>query len=63
MLVVTYNIRPVLKKISTTDNWCADFLSREFNEDLHHVFFKKHEMLPMTKVAVPDQKFCFAESW
>ena len=63
MLVVTFKFRPVLKKISTTDNWCADFLSREFNEDLHHVFFKKHEMLPMTKVAVPDQKFCFAESW
>lgn len=63
MLVVTFKFYPVLKKISTTDNWCADFLSRVFNEDLHHPFFEKHGMLPMAKVVVPDQKFYFSESW
>ena len=63
MLVVTYKFYPVLKKISTTDNWCADFLSREFNENLHQAFFEKHKMLPMAKVVVPDQRFHFSESW
>ena len=63
LLVVTYKFHPIVKKISTTDNWVADFLSREFEQADHEKFFDKHKMSPMTKINVPDYKFSFSASW
>ena len=53
---------PPLKKISTTDNWIADFLSREFSSKNHLDFFHKHGMSPMTRLDVPDHQFSFSAS-
>ena len=63
LLVVTYKFYPVVKKISTEDNWIADFLSREFDPEAHRCFFDKHEMSPMTMIDVPDYHFSFTASW
>ena len=63
LLVVTYKFYPVVKKISTSDNWCADFLSREFDPEDHECFFDKHKMSPMTPINVPDHQFSFSASW
>ena len=63
LLVVTYKFHPVVKKISTSDNWVADFLSRDFDQANHSSFFAKHEMSEMTRITVPDHKFSFSASW
>ena len=63
LLVVTYKFYPVVKKISTTDNWVADFLSRDFDQASHNSFFVKHDMSEMTRINVPDYKFSFSASW
>ena len=63
LLVVSYKFYPVVKKISTTDNWIADFLSREFEPETHKVFFAKHGMSPMKMIKIPDYQFSFTASW
>ena len=63
LLVVKFKFYPVLKKISTTDNWIADFLSRQFSPQAHSAFFEKHGMTPMTEISVPDHQFSFSDSW
>ena len=63
LLVVSFKFYPVVKKISTTDNWIADFLSRDFDPAAHVTFFRKHEMCPMTEITVPDHQFSFTASW
>ena len=63
LLVVSFKFYPVVKKISTTDNWVADFLSREFNQAAHNSFFEHHNMSAMTRINVPDNKFSFSATW
>ena len=63
LLVVTYKFHPVVKKITTTDNWIADFLSREFSPEEHVAFFDKHRMSPMKLISVPDSEFRLSASW
>jgi hypothetical protein len=63
LLVVSFKFYPVVKKISTTDNWIADFLSRDFDPAAHVTFFRKHKMCPMTEITVPDHQFSFTASW
>ena len=63
LLVVKFKFHPVLKKISTTDNWIADFLSREFSSKNHLDFLHKHGMFPMKRLDVPDHQFSFSASW
>ena len=63
LLVVTFKFNPVVKKISTTDNWVADFLSREFCPKAHSAFFLEHKMSDMTEIDIPDQQFSFSSSW
>ena len=63
LLVVKFKFYPVLKKISTTDNWIADFLSRQFSPQAHSAFFEKHGMTPMTEISVPDHQFSFSDFW
>ena len=63
LLVVSYKFYPVVKKISTTDNWIADFLSREFEPETHKIFFNKHGMSPMEMIKIPDHQFSFTASW
>ena len=62
LLVVKFKCHPVVKKISTTDNWIADFLSREFPPKITWIF-STHRMSPMTKVDIPDHQFIFSASW
>ena len=63
LLVVRYKFYPVVKKISTTDNWVADFLSRKFDQESHKTFFRKHKMSEMSRINVPDYKFSLSDSW
>ena len=63
LLVVTYKFYPVVRKISTSDNWVADFLSRKFDQESHSSFFVKHNMSEMSRISVPDFKFSFSASW
>ena len=63
LLVVTYKFYPVVRKISTSDNWVADFLSRKFDQESHSNFFVKHNMSEMSRISVPDFKFSFSASW
>ena len=63
LLVVTYKFYPVVKKISTTDNWIADFISRDFDVKNHEIFFDKHSMSPMNQINVSDNQFSFSASW
>ena len=61
--VVTYKFVPLVKKISTKDNWCADFISRKFNLTEHEAFFDTHKMSPMSHIDVPDHQFTFSAAW
>ena len=63
LLVVKYKFHPVVKKISTSDNWVADFLSRKFDEESHDTFFRKHKMSEMSRITIPDYKFTLTASW
>ena len=63
LLVVKYKFHPVVKKISTSDNWVADYLSRKFDEESHDTFFRKHKMSEMLRINIPDYKFTLAACW
>ena len=63
LLVVTYKFHPIVKKISTTDNWIAEFLSREFSPEAHVAFFDNHRMSPMKLISIPDSEFQLSVSW
>ena len=62
LLVVKYKFIPVVEKISTTDNWIADYISRSFDRAKHEIFFTKHDMM-MDIIEVPDHQFTFSAPW
>ena len=63
LLVVTYKFFPIVSKIGTKDNWCADFISRIFDLAEHKKFFDQHLMSPMTPLSVSDDLFAFSAAW
>ena len=63
LLVVKYKFIPIVKKISTSDNWVADFVSRSFDYSEHQAFFVANNLPAMTPITIPDYKFLFSASW
>ena len=63
LLVVKYKFIPIVKKISTSDNWVADFISRSFDYSEHQTFFASNDLPAMTPINVPDYEFMFSASW
>ena len=63
LLVVKYKFIPIVKKISTSDNWVADFVSRSFDYSEHQAFFVANNLPAMTPIAIPDHQFLFSASW
>ena len=62
-LVVKFKFNPVVKHISTKDNYIADYLSRNFSEDGATKFFTSLNMSNMKQLHVTDQMFTFTSSW
>ena len=63
LLVVKYKFVPIVKKISTSDNWIADFVSRSFDYSEHQAFFVANNLPAMTPIDIPDYEFLFSASW
>ena len=63
LLVVRFKFVPVVKKISTSDNWIADYVSREFDQSKHQVFFEANNLPAMTPIDISDHEFQFSASW
>jgi hypothetical protein len=62
-LVVKYKFNPVVKHISTKDNYIADYLSRNFSNDEATKFFSSLNMPNMKQLRVADQMFTFTSRW
>ena len=62
-LVVTFKFHPIVSYIGTKQNFVADFLSRNFQPEAAKVFFKQHDMNPMTLCNVPDYYFKLSGDW
>ena len=61
--VCRYNFFPVLLKISSKDNFIADFISRNHNEDDISEFFSKNGYQNQSKVVVPTDWYSFVAEW
>ena len=62
-VAVTYKFIPVVRKISTTDNYLADHISRRFDHDAASEIFSKSGLINMQRVMVPDKSFMMTDSW
>ena len=61
--VTTLKFEPVMVRIPTDDNFMADFISRNHNEDDIKKKFADHGLTDMTCVKVTDEKFLFSADW
>ena len=62
-LVCTRKFTPVLRKIGTKANWCADFISRCHDAEATSAFFMRNN-LPLRKlVEVTDNLFNLGSNW
>ena len=62
-VAVTYKFIPVVRKISTTDNYLADHISRRFDHDAASELFSESGLINMQRVTVPDKSFMLTDSW
>ena len=62
-IVVTMKFFPVLRKISTTDNHLADFISRRHDVEAADKVFAKAGLHDMVPINVPDDSFKLTEPW
>ena len=61
--VCRYNFYPVLLKISSKDNFIADFISRNHNENDISEFFSKNGYQNQSKVVIPSEWYSFVAEW
>ena len=61
--VCKFKFTPVVKKISTEDNFIADFVSRNHSEADHCVFFEANDIRVKCKVEARDDLFLYSASW
>lgn len=61
--VCTYKFQPVLLRISSEDNYIADFLSRNHDTDLIEKMFVAKNITCMKMVEVKDDMFDFVGNW
>ena len=62
-LVCTRNFTPVLRKISTKDNFEADFISRCHDSDGTKDFHEKMNLKPKSLQSDPDNFFIIGSNW
>ena len=62
-IAVSHKFIPVVRKISTKDNFLADHISRNFDSDAASKLFCENGMADMVKVVVPDQSFKLSDIW
>ena len=62
-VAVTYKFIPVVRKISTKDNFLADHISRRFDHDAASRLFSESGLANMQRVTVPDKSFMLTDSW
>ena len=62
-LVVRFKFNPVVKHISTKENYVADYLSRNFSNDEAAKFFSSLNMPNMKQLHVADHMFTFTSRW
>ena len=62
-IVVTKKFFPVVRKISTKDNYLADFISRRYDTDAACKIFRQAGLHTMEHVTVPDCSFKLTEPW
>ena len=62
-VAVSYKFIPVVRKISTHDNFLADHISRRFDHDAASKMFSESGLSNMQKVVVPDKFFTLTDSW
>ena len=62
-IAVSFKFIPVVRRISTKDNFLADFISRRFDSDAASQLFRDNGLPDMVKVVVPDKSFKLSDSW
>ena len=62
-LVTTMKFEPVMVRISTTNNFLADFVSRNHSTRDIKKEFSKFGINNMDEVIVPDEMFSFTADW
>ena len=62
-VAVTYKFIPVVRKISTRDNFLADHISRRFDHAVASRIFSESGLADMQRVTVPDKSFLLTDSW
>ena len=61
--VCTFNVYPILQKISTTDNHIADFISRNHNTSDIDANFEKNGYPSQKNIFIPDAWFSLVADW
>ena len=62
-LVCTRKFTPVLRKIGTKANWCADFISRCHDAEATSAFFMRNNLPVRKLVEVADNLFNLGSNW
>jgi hypothetical protein len=62
-IAVSFKFFPVVRKISTTDNYLADHISRRHDHTAAAKLFHEAGLPPMVEVEVPDLSFKLTDAW
>ena len=62
-IALSFKFFPVVRKISTTDNYLADHISRRHNTTAAAKLFREAGLPSMVKVEVPDLSFKLTDAW
>jgi hypothetical protein len=62
-LVCKFCFHPTLRKISTTDNFIADHISRRHDDDAAQAIFSTNSLGHMTLIAADDRLFDLTNPW
>ena len=62
-IVCEHKFIPVIRKISTKDNFLADHISRRFDHGAAQDLFDRHGLEDMELLTAPDTLFRLLEPW
>ena len=62
-IAVTFKFFPVVRRISTTDNYLADHISCRHDPTAADKLFHKAGLPSMVEVEVPDLSFKLTDAW
>ena len=62
-IACSFKFFPVVRKISTTDNYLADHISRRHDSTAATKLFHEAGLPPMVRVEVPDLSFKLTDAW